>query len=302
MALTHYMSSFSEAVVTHFWKNLSWLNSMRRRFRSMSHLAFGFVVIYCAYLAISLNRQVLSVWLTDRFVHHQMSTKSENQLLMASTPSNQKIDRRTCCFFTDRAEDICGQPNCTSPSCPSPQTLHELKSNGPKAFFIETSGSGALNIRQACAVESLAFHNPNLTVNVLFMMDDGHQEQIKNKSKVLTETVEKLKSKYENIQFIVVTLDEYMAGTSMEKWFHCTDWRTGPYHVSHLSDGLRFLTLYKYGGYYFDLDIIFFRPVTFYRNFVAAESGSEFGSSVIHADYGHPIMHLAVNDFPTNYK
>jgi lactosylceramide 4-alpha-galactosyltransferase len=118
-------------------------------------------------------------------------------------------------------------------------------------------------------------------------------------------TLEKLKSKYENVEFIVADLAEYMAGTSMEKWFHCTDWRTGPYHVSHLSDGLRFhQTLNKYGGYYFDLDGILVRPVTFYRNLLAAESGSEFGSSVIHADYGqHPInMQLAVNDFPSNYK
>jgi lactosylceramide 4-alpha-galactosyltransferase len=60
-------------------------------------------------------------------------------------------------------------------------------------------------------------------------------------------TLEKLKSKYENVEFIVADLAEYMAGTSMEKWFHCTDLRTGPYHVSHLSDGLRFhQTLNKY--------------------------------------------------------
>jgi lactosylceramide 4-alpha-galactosyltransferase len=218
---------------------------------------------------------------------------------MTLTPRNQKINRQTCCLFPDRAEDICGRPNCSYPSCPPPQTLHELKSDGPNAFFIETSGSGGLNIRQACAVESLAFHNTNLTVNVLFMMNDGHQKQ--NKSKVV-KYVEKLKEKYENVQFIVADLDEYLAGTLLEKWYHCTDWQKGPYHVVHLSDGLRLLTLHKYGGYYFDLDVILVRPVNFYRNFVSAESGREFGNSVIHADYGHPIMQLAVNDFPSNYK
>ena len=114
--------------------------------------------------------------------------------------------------------------------------------------------------------------------------------------------IEKLKDKYSNIQFIIANLNEYMAGTSMEKWYHCNDWRQGPYRISHLSDALRFLTLHKYGGYYFDLDVILLRPVTYYRNFVAAESGVDFGSSVIHADYGHPIMQLAVQDFPLNYK
>jgi lactosylceramide 4-alpha-galactosyltransferase len=185
--------------------------------------------------------------------------------------------------------------------CPPPHTLHELKSDGSNAFFIETSGSGGLNIRQACAVESLAIHNPNLTVNVLFVMDDGHHQK-QNKSKVMIKTLENLREKYENVQFIVADLGEYLAGTLLEKWFHCTDWRTGPYHVAHLSDGLRLLTLHQFGGYYFDLDVILVRPVTFYRNFAAAESGSEFGNSVIHADYGHPIMQLAVNDFTSNYK
>jgi lactosylceramide 4-alpha-galactosyltransferase len=57
-------------------------------------------------------------------------------------------------------------------------SVSSLKSDGSNAFFIETSGSGGLNIHQACAAESLAFHNPNLTVNVLFMVDDdSHQKQ-----------------------------------------------------------------------------------------------------------------------------
>ncbi|XP_046445530.1 lactosylceramide 4-alpha-galactosyltransferase-like [Daphnia pulex] len=299
------MSPLSEsAVVCIFWKIwMSSLSSLCRRFRPMGHLlVIGCVLIYCACSIIALNRKVVSVWLTDRFVHHRQHRILNRPIQTKSDADHQPIDRRTCCLLSaHRPEDICGRPNCTS--CPSPRHLNPLKSDGPNAFFIETSDSGGLNIRQACAVESLAFHNPNLTVNVLFMVDeDGHQKQIRNKNKVLAKTLEKLKSKYKNVEFIVADLAEYMAGTSMEKWFHCTDWRTGPYHVSHLSDGLRFLTLNKYGGYYFDLDVILVRPVTFYRNFLAAESGSEFGSSVIHADYGHPIMQLAVNDFPSNYN
>ncbi|XP_046448096.1 lactosylceramide 4-alpha-galactosyltransferase-like [Daphnia pulex] len=279
------MASLCNSVGVHFWTILSSLNS--KRFR-LGYFVITCFLIYWIYSAIVSNQQVVSVWLN--FVQ----TRKFDPLMA----SNRKIDRRTCCQSPDYSKDICGRPNCTS--CPSPRDLNQLKSDGQNAFFIETSGSGALNIRQAFAVESLAFHNPNLTINVLFM-DDGHKKQIK-KSKVLTETVEKLKSKYENIQFIVVDLDEFMAGTSMDKWFHCTDWRTGPYHVAHLSDGLRFLTLHKYGGYYFDLDIISVRPVTYYRNFITAASATNFANGIIHADYGHPITQLAVNDFPTNYK
>ena len=60
-------------------------------------------------------------------------------------------------------------------------------------FFIETSGSGDLSFRQACAVESLAFHNPNLTVYVLFV-------NVKINSSVSTLNV--LKKEYENIRLI----------------------------------------------------------------------------------------------------
>ncbi len=124
--------------------------------------------------------------------------------------------------------------------CSSPEVLNQLKSDGQNAFFIETSGSGALNIRQVCrqAVESLAFHNPNLSVTVLFMDDaDGDMmkfNNVRSSKQSAGNIIEKLKDKYSNIQFIIANLNEYMAGTSMEKWYHCNDWRQGPYRISHL--------------------------------------------------------------------
>jgi lactosylceramide 4-alpha-galactosyltransferase len=101
-------------------------------------------------------------------------------------------------------------------------------------------------------------------------------------------TLKKLKEKYDNIHLISFNLDDYMAGTPLEYWYHCNSWRDGPFHVSHLSDGLRFLTLHKYGVYFFDLDVISVRPVTDLRDFVAAESDDYLGSGVLHADFKNP--------------
>jgi lactosylceramide 4-alpha-galactosyltransferase len=115
-------------------------------------------------------------------------------------------------------------------------------------------------------------------------------------------TLQELKEKYDNIHLISFNLDDYMAGTPLEYWYHCNGWRDGPFHVSHLSDGLRFLTLHKYGGYYFDLDVISVRPVTDLRNFVAAESDDYLGSGVLHAEFKNPVMELAVKDFAANYR
>lgn len=212
---------------------------------------------------------------------------------------NISQNRSTCCQSSDKLKDICGRENCNS-QCPSPTLwLLDLENGEAKephqnnyGFFIETSKRGDLNIRQACAVESLAYHNPNMTVYVLFV-----DTQILTSST----TVKQLIEKYNNIRLVRINLEDYVAGTPLEHWFHCNDWRNGPFHVSHLSDGLRFLTLAKYGGYYFDLDVIQVRPVIEYRNFITAQTSGTLGSCALHANYGHPVMQMAVNDFHLNY-
>ncbi|KAI9559845.1 hypothetical protein GHT06_013852 [Daphnia sinensis] len=183
--------------------------------------------------------------------------------------------------------------NSPSVLCRELRNIYEFLSNGDRAFLWETAGNDTLDIRQACAVESLALHNPNVTAYVLFS-----QERV-NSSSI---TLRTLTEKYKNIRIVGINMDDYMAGTALEHWYKFTDWRNGPYHVSHFSDALRFTTLSKYGGYYFDLDIIHVRPVTYYRNFIATEDGTSASAGAIHADYGHPVMQMAVNDFPANYR
>lgn len=283
-------SSFSNAALAYVWDMNSLL--LCKRFR-LGHLIVVCFVACILYITVISNQQLVSVWsISERFIQREIQQQ-------VSIP--RVVDRGTCCVSLNSSKDICDRLNCTFPSCPAPQTLNQLEHDDDErenAFFLETSGSGNLNIRQACAVESLAFHNPKLNVNVLFM-DDGVKKI--NRSKVI-ETIEKLKEKYNNIHVIVFNVAEYVAGTWLEKWYHCTDWRKGQYHVAHLSDGLRLLTLKKYGGYYFDLDIIFVRPVTYYRNFIVAESGGGLCNNAIHADHGHPVVQLAVKDFAINYR
>jgi lactosylceramide 4-alpha-galactosyltransferase len=161
------------------------------------------------------------------------------------------------------------------------------------AFFIETTGNGTLNYRQACAVESLALHNSNLKIHVLFTDAKINESLV---------TLQTLVKNYANVQFVRLNVDEYMAGTLMDHWYHCTDWRSGSYHVNNLSNALRLLTVYKYGGYYFDLDIISVRPVTYYRNFVAAESDKHVNNDVIHADLKNAFIETAIKDFVFNFR
>lgn len=200
-------------------------------------------------------------------------------------------ERSECCQGPTDYVDMCGRPDCIWP-CPNTIDNQQLKfTTGNKAFVLETSGATYLDFRQACSVESLAFHNPNLTIYLL--MTSPYLQSI---------SMSALTRNYPNVHVISIDLSSYLTGTPFEKWYFCTEWNRGWYAVAHLSDALRLLTLSKYGGYYFDLDVIHIRPVTPYRNFAVAESDHLVANGILHADYQHPIMQLAADEFAANYE
>merc|ERR1712071_511545 len=107
---------------------------------------------------------------------------------------------------------------------------------------------------------------------------------------------------YTNVRITAINLDNYFLDTALEQWYFCSRWRNGQFAVSHLSDALRFLTLWKYGGYYFDLDFVMLKPMAGYRNFIGAESELFLGAGALHVDYRHPLMQLAVQEFRDHYR
>lgn len=161
------------------------------------------------------------------------------------------------------------------------------------AFFFETSNSSSLDFRQACAVESLAKLNPNLAIYVFKTGPSLDENSI---------TLKTLTESYGNLNVLKIDLNEYFDNTPLEQWYQSNKLLKGPYWMSHLSDALRFLTLYMHGGYYFDLDVIQLKQVSFFKNFVALEDPSYLGSSAMHVDCHHPVIEMAINDFRVNYK
>lgn len=111
-----------------------------------------------------------------------------------------------------------------------------------------------------------------------------------------------IQEKYGNIAREKLDLDDYFYGTPLEQWFHFSNWTEGPYKVAHLSDALRFLILWKYGGYYFDFDLIHLRSVTRYKNFVALEDKDYAGSAALHADRSHPLFTDILEEFNQTYR
>lgn len=75
-------------------------------------------------------------------------------------------------------------------------------------------------------------------------------------------------------------------------------WRSGQltssrFYLSHCSDMLRFLLIHKFGGIYFDQDVLSLKPIPGElsdRNFLVEERDDILASAVFKMDRGHPIM------------
>jgi lactosylceramide 4-alpha-galactosyltransferase len=169
-----------------------------------------------------------------------------------------------------------------------------MRNGNNKAFFLETSGRPTLTYRQACAIESLARLNPNTSVHLLMTSRD-----IDYDSPVIKTLIANFPS---NFDVTSIDVGDYITDTPLEHWYFCTTWNYGPYPVVHLSDALRLLTLFKFGGYYFDLDVIHIRPLGSLRNFFVAEDHEIVGNDVLHADQGHVLIELALEEFHSNYR
>ena len=211
----------------------------------------------------------------------------------------QRAVRAKCCLnrHSDLIPmDMCGRTECLQ-FCPlSDPSLyaHLMKNGNNKAFFLETSGRSTLKYRQACAIESLARLNPNTSVHLLMT-----SQNIDYDSPVIKTLLANFPS---NFDVTSIDVGDYVTDTPLEHWYFCTTWNYGPYPVVHLSDALRLLTLFKFGGYYFDLDVIQIRPVESYRNFIATEDRVKVANAVFHFDRGHPLLRLAIEEFHTHYR
>ncbi|XP_063977525.1 lactosylceramide 4-alpha-galactosyltransferase-like isoform X2 [Diachasmimorpha longicaudata] len=122
------------------------------------------------------------------------------------------------------------------------------KDNG--IFFHETSHFGkagiSFTIRQACAVESAARMNPNREVYLLVL----------NESKIARDAEE-------------------------TEWWGPNILNNSDYPTHHMADILRFITLWKYGGIYLDLDVLVMKSLEGLRNFAGVEDWSCVAAGVL---------------------
>uniref|UniRef100_A0A182SZ85 Alpha-1,4-N-acetylglucosaminyltransferase n=1 Tax=Anopheles maculatus TaxID=74869 RepID=A0A182SZ85_9DIPT len=155
--------------------------------------------------------------------------------------------------------------------------LHRYSS----VFFIESSAPFkpivTIEPRQACAIESAARANPHKKVIVLF----ASWNEFTNPNQVRFPDILTL-VRLPNVHFRWLDLEHFAHGTPVEGVIRSDKLHQRRNGAEYLSEILRLVLLYKYGGIYLDLDVVTMKKLEFYNpNFFGAETPRLVGSSVI---------------------
>ncbi|KAL5279635.1 hypothetical protein ACFFRR_003931 [Megaselia abdita] len=176
---------------------------------------------------------------------------------------------------------------------------------GKTIFFHETSCpvNGLLEIgkRQVCSIESAAKNNPNLDIFVLFTSPRYISPD------VLSTEIWRLKLTYKNIFLRNNDMWEYTKNSSAVDFMESGGLFDSKFLPVHMSDFLRLLSIWKYGGIYMDTDIIVKR--TFENlplNYGGIEEhGVDLNNGLLSLapnGNGHEIGDLFIKDFAKNFK
>lgn len=103
---------------------------------------------------------------------------------------------------------------------------------------------------------------------------------------------------YPNIHFRNVQLKQLSYGTPLEDWIENSDIFKSDVIDVHISDIMRILLLYKYGGTYSDLDYMILKRLDdIGRNWIPYQSKGELANALfdcLHSGIGHIILHEAL--------
>lgn len=103
---------------------------------------------------------------------------------------------------------------------------------------------------------------------------------------------------YPNIHFRNVQLKQLSNGTPLEDWIETSDISKSDVIDVHISDIMRILLLYKYGGTYSDLDYMIMKRLDDVgRNWIPFQSKGDLANALIdfrRNGIGHIVLHEAL--------
>ena len=170
----------------------------------------------------------------------------------------------------------------------SPANANERDSH--RIYFHGARGKTALAlVRQSCAVESAALHNPDRPIQLFISNQDPDGEPTMNYS---TDPWLAVLERYPNVAVVVYDESDYFSGSPFDDWYHQGAWRNSSRNgLVHLTDYWRMLSSFRGGGFYMDLDVITFKRLDpkILWNFFSLEdrAGLNFCSGIFHMEAGH---------------
>ncbi|XP_076264022.1 lactosylceramide 4-alpha-galactosyltransferase-like [Rhynchophorus ferrugineus] len=190
-------------------------------------------------------------------------------------------------------------------------SLPDISSANPRKgrsiFFHETSctshlkGKITINARQACAVESAAFMNPNYEIYLLYASPGKIVYEGSESDRFISQLL-----KYPNIHIYHINMDNYMKNTMVENLWSEQKMFLSKFAQSHTSDVLRYLTLWKYGGIYLDLDVIVIKNLEDLGvDYAGLESDTSIAAGIMSFNYtgiGHEYATSCLKDLKENFN
>lgn len=143
-----------------------------------------------------------------------------------------------------------------------------------------------------------ALMNPTRQVYVLFTSPVGYRNS--TPSDVLDALLT-----YPNVHLYHLNMLQYARDTPLEDWIFTGALWNSKYLITHTSDVLRYLTLWKYQGTYLDLDVVMMRSLdTIEPNFAGAESDVYVNSAVMNFEgkIGQNVADLCMQDLLKNFN
>lgn len=171
-----------------------------------------------------------------------------------------------------------------------------------RIFMQETISNGELNVRQSCAIESAAKHNPHRSIQLITRQSVTSQTfDIKD-----TPWLKVLNHYSNNVQVMLIEEAEYFNDTALNDWYNRRDWHSSSHRLAHLSDYIQAVSIFRGAGLYVDIDkVVVVKPLTGskWNNFFVKLTGHDIAKSAystlttgetFHLVHGHHLVDLFI--------
>jgi lactosylceramide 4-alpha-galactosyltransferase len=268
--------------------NLIWSAYQTNRFISIIFIFFVLILLYS-----NLNDSSLKEKQSDLKYLFEISTSVKSNDIGGSGSINQQATTsyESILYYLKDKNKIIYNKNDNKLS----NLTISSTSSSYNIFFVETNiDSISMTTKQMCAIESAAFHNPSANVYILSIRALVDRQYLR------------LFQIYTNIIWMKLVPSELFLDTPLMKWWQSGHLTQSKFMTAHLSDAVRLALLWKYGGFYSDLDTITIKSFQTLNGINGAGflNGKmpSLANGFLHFNARHPFIQMVMINFASDYQ